>query len=109
MEEEQRKAALNKNIFEATAIREMCQMPGFKILQARFDEKVRKATARLIDVNTTDDEVREIRKKVQIWTELTAMLKSLLITGEYSARILRDLDPDLDSTTTPIPLDRQGE
>jgi len=80
----------NKRVQEAAYIREMAHTQGFMILKSKFEEKIQKATARLLDMSTKDDEINEIRKKIFIWTELTNMMKALIISGDYTAKLLAD-------------------
>lgn len=98
--EDQRAAELHRKVAEAAAIRAMCQMPGFELLKKGFKEKIEKATRRMLDSNTTDEQVMEIRKKIMIWTEIESELKHLMLTGDFSARVLRQFE-DIDSSTTP--------
>lgn len=79
---------VNKKINDAALIREMGNSPGFKLLKERFEEKIKKATARVLDMSTKDDEVLEYRRKIFIWTELTNMMKSIMLTGDYSSKLL---------------------
>lgn len=92
MNDDIREVHLNRRAEEANAIRQMCQTPGFKILQEKFEEKIKKATTLLIDLNTPDEKVKEIRQKIHVWTEITNMLKSLIITGDHASKLLREED-----------------
>lgn len=83
---------LNKHVNDAALIREMCNTEGFKILKQKFEDKVQKATSRLLDMSTTDEEIKKIRLRLAIWTEITSMLKSFMVTGEYASRTLNDLE-----------------
>jgi hypothetical protein len=84
---------LEKRVQEAGLIREMCSTPGFKLIKQKFEEKIQKATSRLLDMSTTDEEIKSIRLKLSVWTEITSMLKSFLLTGEYASHTLNeDLD-----------------
>jgi len=98
MDEEIRQNKLQENVNEGNLIRAMCQHPGFGLLQKKFDEKVRKATARLLDTNTSEKDVMELRRKIQVWTEVMIMLKSLMLTGQYSLKMLEE-ERDLDINT----------
>lgn len=100
MNEDLRLAQLSHKVDDAALIRQMCQTPGFKILKDRFEEKIKKATAVLLDMGTPDAEVAKMRQKIHVWTEITSMLKSLVITGEYAAKILHD--ENLETNTTPV-------
>jgi len=100
MEEEQRAAELHKKVSEAAAIRAMAQMPGFQLLKQGFQDKARKATLRLLDANTSDDDALRIRRQIQVWTEIENMLKHIILTGDFSAKMLREFE-DVDAGTTP--------
>jgi len=100
MNDDLRLAQLSKKVDDAALIRQMCQTPGFKILKERFEEKIKKATAILLDMNTPDEEVVKMRQKIHVWTEITSMLKSLVITGEYAVKIMHD--ENLDVTNAPV-------
>lgn len=91
-------AKLKNHIDEAALIREMANTTGFKILKSRFEEKIKKATDRIINISTPDDEVKKLRQQIGVWTEVTLMLKSIMLTGDYAAKILNQ---DLDSQDTP--------
>lgn len=91
--------SLQKRVQEAALIREMCGTPGFSILKKRFDEKIQKATSRLLDMSTTDEEIKSIRLKLSVWTEITNMLKALLLTGEYASHTLNS-DLEVNSLAT---------
>lgn len=107
MNDDIRHAQLIKKSEEAILIKQMCESPGFNILQQRFDEKIKKATNLIIDMNTPEETVKSLRQKIHVWTEVTGMLKSLILTGNYAASILRD-ENDLDPQTTPVNIG-QGE
>lgn len=99
MDDSKREHALHKHVNEGQLIRDMCQTPGFKIMQQKFQDKISKATSRILDADTTTEQVIELRQKVQVWTEIEKMLKSLMLTGELSARALNDLE---DLNTAPL-------
>jgi hypothetical protein len=107
MNDEERLAHLNKKASEAALIRQMCETPGFKLLQSRFEEKIKKATNLIIDMNTSEDTVKQLRQKIHVWTELIGMLKSLILTGDCAARIIND-STDSDAQNTPT-YSGQGE
>lgn len=100
MNEDLRNAQLARKVDEAAVIRQMCDTPGFKLLREKFEEKIKKATAVLLDMNTPDAEVIKIRQKIHVWTELTSMLKSLMLTGSYAIKVLQD--ENLEVNTAPI-------
>lgn len=87
-------ARINQKIDEAAALKEMCNTPGFKILQAKFEEKIKKATVLILDMTTPEEKVKDLRQKIHVWTEITSLLKALILTGNYAARLLRDTDLD---------------
>jgi hypothetical protein len=107
MNDDIRHAQLVKKAEEAVLIKQMCESPGFKIIQTRFEEKIKKATNLILDMNTPEETVKSLRQKIHVWTEVTSMLKSLILTGNYASSLLRD-ENDLDTQTTPV-LDGQGE
>lgn len=107
MNDDLRHAQLIKKAEETILIKQMCDTPGFKILQERFNEKIKKATNLILDMNTPEETVRSLRQKIHVWTEVTSMLKSLILTGNYAASLLRD-ENDLDTQTTPA-ISGQGE
>lgn len=98
--DDQRVAALSQKIAEAAAVREMCNTQGFQLLKKSFREKIEKAMKRMVDPSCTDDQVLEIRKKIQLWTEIENELKHLVITGAFSEKTLRQFE-DLNSSTLP--------
>lgn len=98
MDENKRLGLLNLKLEERELIKQMCETPGFKLLQREFEEKIKKATNLIIDMNTPDDTVRSLRQKILVWTEIISVLKSLVHTGNCAARILRD---DLLELNTP--------
>lgn len=100
MSEDQRAAALHQKVAEAAAVREMCKTQGFELLKKSFKEKIERATRRMLDSSTTDEQVMEIRKKIMIWTEIEGELKHLMLTGDFSARTLRQFE-DIDASPTP--------
>jgi len=100
MNEDNRTIQLNKKAEEAAQIRIMCDTAGFKLLRAKFEEKISKVTNLIVDMNTPDDKVKELRQKIHVWTEITSMLKSLMLTGDYASKIMRDIE-NLDPQTTP--------
>jgi hypothetical protein len=104
MNDDERLAHLNQKAAEAALVRQMCDTPGFKILRAKFEEKIKKATNLIIDMNTSEESVRELRQKIHVWTELIGMLKSLILTGDCASRLINDSDVQ----TTPT-IGGQGE
>jgi len=107
MNDDIKQAHLIQKSEEASLIRQMCDTPGFKLLNNKFEEKIKKATKLIIDMNTPEEKVRDLRQKIHVWTEVTSMLKSLMLTGDYASKIMRDLE-DLDTQTTPV-TNGQGE
>ena len=95
MSEEHATFGLRKNINQAAAIRSMCQTEGFKILKTAFEEKIQKATKKILDPDLPDNEAMELRRKVQVWVEIEKMLKQIMLTGELSSRALNQLEGDL--------------
>lgn len=89
---EDKSFSLRKNISKAAAIRNLCHTPGFTILREAFEEKVERATKKILDPEVTDDEVKQLRRKVQIWHELEKLLKELMMKGELSKRALEIID-----------------
>jgi len=106
MNEDIRNAQLVKKSEECIAIKEMCNTPGFKILQETFNDKIKRATNLILDMNTPDAKVMELRQKLLVWTEVTSMLKSLVVTGNYASKLIRELN-DLEENTPAI--SGQGE
>ena len=104
MEEDKKTFGLRKNINKAAAIRNMCQTPGFTVLKEAFDEKVQKATKQILDPEITDEEVKKLRSKVQLWLEIEKMLKDLMMKGELSKRALDIMDLN---TTSPEVSDKE--
>jgi len=100
MEDEIRNAQLSRKVDESVLIRQMCETPGFKLLKEKFEEKIKKATIILLDMNTPDEEVVKLRQKIHVWTEVTNMLKSLILTGDYAVKIIRE--ENLDVISAPI-------
>lgn len=105
MDDAKREHLLHKHVSQAQMIREMCKTPGFALLQEKFKEKISKATQRMLDADTPAEQVMELRGKIQVWTEIEKMLKTILLTGEISSKALNDLD-QFDTTS---PLMGQGE
>ena len=64
MSEDNQTFGLHKNINTAAAIRNMCQTPGFKVLQEAFEEKVKKASKQILDPEMSDDDVK---RKIDSW------------------------------------------
>lgn len=108
MDENQQQAELHRKVSEAAAIRAMCQMPGFALLRRGFEEKVKKATLRLIDARTSDEDAVKIRKNILLWTEIEAVLKHLMLTGDLSAKVLRQFE-DIDANITPAGFQASGQ
>lgn len=90
MDEEKQRVVLQDRVQEANLVREMCQTPGFKLLQRKFDERLKKATSKLLDMNTTEEDIKKIRQQMMVWTEITNMLKAFVITGQYSSKVLNE-------------------
>lgn len=105
MDDEKRSHLLHKHVNQANMIREMCRTPGFVLLQEKFKEKVQKATIKLLDADTPAEQALELRRKIQVWSEIEKMLKTIMLTGELSSRAINDLD-EFDTTS---PLKGQGE
>jgi len=101
MEEDKQSFGLKKNINKAASIRNMCQTPGFAVLREEFESKITKITKKILDPDTTDKEVSELRQKVLLWTEIEKMLKTLMLTGELSKRALDQMDA-LDQTSPEV-------
>lgn len=80
----------NTKVNEAALLREMANTPGFKILKDRFEEKIKKATNRVLDMTTKDEDIADYRRKIFVWTEITGMMKSLIVTGDYTSKLLQD-------------------
>lgn len=83
---------LQKNVAKAAAIRNMCQSEGYKIVQAEIEKEMKRASERLIDVKTSDEDVFKLRKEAQVWVALQSILKKIMLTGEFSARTLAQMD-----------------
>lgn len=98
--DDQRANELHRKIAEAAAVREMCHTPGFELLKKSFREKIEKAMKRMVDPSCSDEQVLEIRKKIQLWTEIENELKHLVVTGAFSEKTLRQFE-DLNSSTLP--------
>lgn len=92
MEEDKQTFGLTKNINKAAAVRNMCQTPGFKVLEDLFEERVKKATEAILNPSTTNDQAIEIRNRVAIWVEIKKALKQIQRTGELSKRALDNLE-----------------
>jgi hypothetical protein len=88
MDEDKKNFGLKKNVNKAGAIRSMCQTPGFKVLRKEFEKKVTKATKQILNPDLSDEEVKKLRHKVQIWVEIEKLLKDLMMKGELSKRAL---------------------
>jgi len=91
MTEDRQTFGLETNIQKAAAIRNMCQTPGFKVLQEAFEEKVRKATKKILDPAVTDEEISSLRRQVSVWVEIEKLLKDLMTKGELSKRALENI------------------
>lgn len=105
MEEDKRTFGLRTKINKAAAIRQMCETPGFQILQEEFKGKVEKITSQILDADTSLEEVAVLRQKVQTWTEISKMLKTLMLTGELCKRALEG--NDLFTNTSPEEMDKE--
>jgi len=90
--EERSTSGLHKNVNKAAAIRNMCQTPGFQILKEEFKAKIEKATKKILDADTSDEEVTKLRQDLRIWTDVEKMLKELMLKGELCKRALDQLD-----------------
>jgi hypothetical protein len=88
MEEDKKNFGLRKNINKAAAIRTMCQTPGFKVLRKAFEDQVKKATKKILNPEMSDEDVKKLRARVQIWMEIEKILKDLMMKGELSKRAL---------------------
>lgn len=91
---------LQKNVTKAAAIRAMCQTDGFKVLQAEFESQIKKVTLKMLDADTSTEELIKLRQKVQVWMEIQKLLKTILLTGELSSLNLSKLDAEF--TKSPI-------
>lgn len=109
MEDEQRTFGLRKNMNKAAAVRQMCQTEGFNILQTAFAEKIEKATKQMLDPDTSDEKLREIRRKAQLWIEIEKTLKQIMITGEFSRRALESIDEDLSTASPEVNSDKENQ
>lgn len=108
MDEDQQQVELHRKVSEAAAIRAMCQMPGFALLRKGFEERVKKNTTRLLDARTSDEDAAKIRRNILLWTEIENMLKHLMLTGDFSAKMLRQFE-DIDANTTPAGFQAGGQ
>ena len=91
MSEDKQTFGLEKNINKAAAIRNMCQTPGFQVLREAFEEKVHKATKKILDPAITDEEISSLRRQVSVWVEIEKLLKDLMTKGELSKRALENI------------------
>jgi len=105
MEEDKQTFGLKQNINKAAAIRSMCQTPGFKVLQEEFKSKIQKATNKILDPDTSIDEVAKLRQDIRIWTDVEKMLKTLMLKGELCVRALDSIETS--NTTSPKVSDKE--
>lgn len=84
-------AGLQLNVTNAAKVREMCQTPGFKVLQEVLDKKVKAVSRQMIDVKATDEDVLRFRREGQVWVALQKLLTEILLTGQISARNIDNL------------------
>lgn len=83
---------LHKNVAKAAAIREMCNTKGFKVLQDELEKEIKRVAEKVLDVKTDEQEALKLRRQAQVSVALQSLLKKILITGEFSARTLEQLD-----------------
>lgn len=92
MEENKPVFGLQRNVAKAAAIRAMCQTEGYKIVTEQLETELKIVAKKIINVDTSDEEVLDLRKKAQVWVALQKLLGTLLLTGEISARNLKNLE-----------------
>jgi len=96
MDKEQPKHGLHKNVARAAQVREMCNTPGFKIVQEEIEAELKRVSEKFIDVKTDEQEALRLRQEAQVWVSLQRILKKVMLTGEFSARALQNLEPSTD-------------
>lgn len=92
MEEDKPVHGLQKNVTKAASIRAMCQSDGFKVLQAEIDKEKKRVSDKVMDVALSDPDVLKYRREAQVWIALERILKKVMLTGEFSARTLAQMD-----------------
>lgn len=107
MIEDKQTFGLKSKMNKASAIRSMCQTPGFQILKKEFEAKIEKVTIKILDLATSPEEVASLRQKVQVWIEIQKMLKTMMLTGELCKRALDNVESF--NETSPEVMDKEKQ
>ena len=83
---------LHKNVAKAATIREMCQSKGFQVLQEEIKKEKERVAEKMLDTATSNEDVIKYRDEVKVWVALEKILKKVMLTGEFSARNLAQLE-----------------
>lgn len=92
MSEDKKPHALQKNVAKAGAIRNMCLSEGYKVLMAEVEKEKKRVTEKVLDAAVPDSDIAKFRRDVQVWVELEKILKKIMLTGEFSARAMQNLE-----------------
>lgn len=90
--EKDKTAGLRLNVEKAAKVREMCQTPGFQILEEHLEKIIRATSRQMIDVQTDDEKALTLRREGQVWVALHKLLRTIMQTGQFSARNLENLE-----------------
>ena len=91
-------STLHKNVAKAAAVREMCKTKGFEIVRNELDAEIKRISEKMLDASTKEQDALELRKQAQVWVALQKLLKKIMLTGEFSAKALENLE-DLPPST----------
>ena len=83
---------LHKNVSKAAAVRGMCNTEGYTILMKEVDKEVARISEKVLDVTASDEQVLTHRREAQVYVALKKLLKKIMLTGEFSARALENLE-----------------
>lgn len=83
---------LQKNVTKAASIRAMCQSDGYKVLQVEIDKEVKRVSEKMLDATTEEVDALKLRRQAQVWVSLQRILKKIMLTGEFSARSLAQME-----------------
>jgi len=92
MQEDKPIQGLQKNVAKAAVIREMCQTKGFTVLQAEIEKEKKRVFNKVLDPSISDEDILKHRREAQVWGSLDKILKKIMLTGEFSARALDNLE-----------------
>lgn len=92
MAKDQPTHGLHQNVAKAAVIRDMCQSKGFQVLQEEIEAEKKRIANKMLDSATSNEDVLKFRDEVKVWVALEKILKKVMLTGEFSARNLAQLE-----------------